>query len=640
MARCHGRRPIRWKNARDSLKTEAVPNLRRATAAILGRSDLDIDLVPVGASIDEAVAAIPANAEAIFVTPLWHLSSSDFDLLADALIERRLPSFSTRGREDVEQGILATLRRQENYIRRARRVALNIQEVLAGADPGDLAVEFSRNQALTINMATARAIGVSPTFYSMTEAELLNEEPAQAVRTISLADVMREASRVNTDLLAADQSVAAGFKQVRQARGALLPQLSISGGASMIDSDRADQIVGLNPERRASVGASLDQLIYSDDVKAGYAIQRELQNQRSEERAELRLDVILEAAGNYLDVLRAKTIERIQKGNLRLTRSNLELAQSRVEIGQAGREELFRWESQIATNRKAVVEAAAFRSQAEIAVNRVLNRPIEETFFTREVGLDDPELVSGFEQIRPYIESPRAFRIFRSFMVRDAFEYSPELKQLDALVRAQERELAASNRAFYVPTIGVGATVEQFVRGGVGSQPPPEFPGLFADRTNWQLFASAQLPLFQGYSMRARRGRAELELDSTRLQQEAIRQRVEERVRSVLHQTGASFVGIDLTRDGAEAASRNLELVRQRYAAGIVDILTLLDAQTQALGADLAVANALFDYLIDLMGTQRAVGRFDYYRSPADRQLFLDELREFFAVSGYTVRSP
>jgi outer membrane protein len=107
--------------------SEAVPNLRSATAAILRRSDLDIDLVPVGSSIDEAVAAIPTNAEAIFVTPLWHLSSSDFDLLAAALIERRLPSFSTRGREDIEQGILAKLRRQENYIRRAPRVALNIQ---------------------------------------------------------------------------------------------------------------------------------------------------------------------------------------------------------------------------------------------------------------------------------------------------------------------------------------------------------------------------------------------------------------------------------------------------------------------------------------------------------------------------------
>jgi outer membrane protein TolC len=420
----------------------------------------------------------------------------------------------------------------------------------------------------------------------------------------------------------------------------LLPQLSISGSASMIDRDRADEILGLNPERRAAVGAEFEQLIYSDDVKAEYAIERELQDLRSEERAELRLDVIFEAAANYIDVLRAKTVERIQTDNLRLTRSNLELAQSRVEIGEAGREELFRWESQIATNRKSVVEASAIRSQAEIAVNRVLNRPIEETFFTTEVGLNDPELVSGFEQIRPYIESPGAFQVFRAFMVRDAFENSPELKQLDAAVRAQERELKASNRAFYVPTVGIGANVEQFARGGAGSQPLPEFPNLFADRTNWNLFASAKLPLFQGYSMRARRGRAELELDSTRLQQEATRQRVEQRVRSLLHQTGASFVGIDLTRDGSEAAGLNLELVRERYAAGVVDILRLLDAQTQSLVADLAVANALFDYLIDLMGTQRAVGRFDYYRSPADRQLFLDELREFFAVSGYTVRSP
>ena len=44
--------------------------------------------------------------------------------------------------------------------------------------------------------------------------------------------------------------------------------------------------------------------------------------------------------------------------------------------------------------------------------------------------------------------------------------------------------------------------------------------------------------------------------------------------------------------------------------------------------------------LMDLMGTQRAVGRFDYYRSPADRQQFLDELTEFYVVSGYTVRTP
>ncbi len=140
--------------------------------------------------------------------------------------------------------------------------------------------------------------------------------------------------------------------------------------------------------------------------------------------------------------------------------------------------------------------------------------------------------------------------------------------------------------------------------------------------------------------MRARRSRAEIELEEVTLQRDAARQRIEQRLHSILHQTGASFVGIDLTRDAAEAADRNIELVTDRYAEGIVDILRLLDAQTQALVADLAAANAVFNYLIDLMGTQRAVGRFDYYRSPDDRQTFLNQLRNFFTESGYRVRNP
>ncbi len=358
--------------------TEAIPDLDSKIEDVLQPSNLEIQTVSVGVSLDQALAAIPSNAEAVFVTPLWQLSDSDAERLAQALIERKLPSFSMRGRDEVERGLLATIWPEHNHIRRARRVGLNMQQVLAGVPAAELPVEFFRNETLTINMATARAIGVSPTFYLMTEAELLNEEPAKAARTVSLSDVVQEAGQVNLDLLVADRNVAAGLQLVRQARARLLPQFGLSASASVIDKDRADQLLGLNPQRRAAAGASFDQLIYSDDVKAGYDIERNLQDLRFEERAQLRLDVILEAAESYLNVLRAKTIERIQKDNLRLTRSNLELAQARVEIGQAGREELFRWESQIATNRKDVVGASAIRNQAELAVNRVLNRPIEE----------------------------------------------------------------------------------------------------------------------------------------------------------------------------------------------------------------------------------------------------------------------
>ena len=54
----------------------------------------------------------------------------------------------------------------------------------------------------------------------------------------------------------------------------------------------------------------------------------------------------------------------------------------------------------------------------------------------------------------------------------------------------------------------------------------------------------------------------------------------------------------------------------------------------------MAAANAVFDYLLDLMGVQRAAGRFDYYRSPQERQDFLNRVEAYFNQAGYKVRRP
>ena len=566
---------------------ETVPELRRNSARQLAPLGLEVQQVLVGRSLEEALAKIPPDAEAVYIAPLLQLPPGDFDRLVQALIERKLPSFSLWGRSEVEKGVLASLALDLDLERLARRIALNMHRVLLGEQAQDLSIDFEKDERLTINAATARAIGVYPSFAIETVADILYPETTDVARSLSLSAVVREASQVNLDLAAADRSVAAGLQLVREARSGLLPQADVSALGSFIDRDRAESSLGRQGQRQASGTAGFSQLIYSEQVKAGYHVERNLQDLRQEEREQLRLDVVLEAAESYLNVLRAKMVERIQRNNLGLTRSNLELAQARVELGAAGREEVFRWESQIATNRKDVIDAGATRNQAEIAVNRVLNRPIEESFATEEAGLDDPELVTSFEQIRPYIENRQSFRIFRRFMVTQAFEGSPELRQLEAGIRAQQRALLATRRAFYVPTVGLQADLTGFKNGGAGSSPPelPEMSGLsfpLPNSLNWSVGLSVTLPVFQGGALRARRTRAQIQLDELNLQRQAARQRVEQRVRSVLHKTGASFAGIDLSRDAAEAARRNLELVTDSYRQGVINIITLLDAQNRA----------------------------------------------------------
>lgn len=110
--------------------------------------------------------------------------------------------------------------------------------------------------------------------------------------------------------------------------------------------------------------------------------------------------------------------------------------------------------------------------------------------------------------------------------------------------------------------------------------------------------------------------------------------RVEERIRSSMFQAAASFPGIRLSREAAEAAKKNLELVVDQYSRGAVDIIKLLNSQNAALTATESAANAVYEFLIDLMNIQRAVGKFDYFLYEEDRAAWFDRLRSFFDKAG------
>jgi len=611
---------------------EAIPSAQSVVSQRARKLQMEATLVPVADSVPEVLARIPEDTEAVIVSPLLNLTSDQLEILIAGLNGRNLPTFSVEGRSEVVMAMLASLYSSDDAVRRSRRIALNLQETLAGSDPGEMSIEFTRESGLVINMKTARQINISPKYSTLLEAELLNEEDTQYTRRLSLGAVVREASTVNLDLAAADRTVAAAEASVREARAPLLPQINLSGSASLIDKDRAETFPTV-AQKELSGTLSGRQLLYSDQAWANYSIEKSFKELRIEERQQLHLDVIQEAASSYLNVLRAQTIVRIQKENLNLTRSNLSVASSRVEIGAAGREEVFRWESQIAANQRDVVDAEALRKQAGFAVNRILNRPLNENFATVEATLKDPELVDSFEALSPYVDNPRGFALYSEFMASEALEVAPEIKQLDASIQARKRDLTAAKRSFYLPDFDLLGGIDITDRRGAGSELPP---GL--NNTDWVVGINASIPIFQGGGRIARVNRAQRQVEELSLQREAVSQRVEQRIRSSLETANASFLGIELSRTQSRAAKENFDLVKDSYAAGVVGILDLLDAQNQSLVAELGSANAVYRYLLDLMQVQRAAGRFDYFRSPQEREDFLSRLDQLFRQKGVIVK--
>jgi outer membrane protein TolC len=615
---------------------EAMPEIRRNLRRHLASEGIDLTIITLKGEATPALAALPKDTDAVYITPLL-LPAARFRQLIDGLIARKLPTFSYLGYGEVEQGVLASAAPATDFSRLARRTALNLQRILLGENAARLPATMPRQEQLTLNLATARAIGFSPTWDILIEAQKLFAEPTDTAHRWSLTSVVREAVAINLALAAADRKVAAGLEDIRKARAKLLPHLDLSATGLMIDQDRAAASFGTQAERSLSTAVELRQSLYSEPAWANLDIQRHAQTGRRQEWRQLRLDIIREAAAAYLNVLRAKTLQTVQRNNLRVTRSNLDLARSRREIGFSSPAEVYRWENQLAHDRRALIDADVARAQAGIALNRVLHRPLEENFTTAGQGLDDPVLMVGDPRLYAQLATPAAFAHFRDFMVAQGLRASPELKRLDAAIAARQRARTAARRAFWVPDLSLRAGVTQLLgEEGEGVDSPfRQLKGLIpvdipeADDTSWNVALKLSLPLFAGGARWAEVIQTDRQLERLHLERSALAARLEQRIRSALQNSRASHAGIRLSRQGARAAGKNMELVTDAYSRGVVSILELLDAQNAALAAEQSAANAVYDFLLDLMNVQRSVGQFDFFLGASEREAWFRRLDRF-----------
>ena len=237
-------------------------------------------------------------------------------------------------------------------------------------------------------------------------------------------------------------------------------------------------------------------------------------------------------------------------------------------IGPASAGEVARWEAQVAASRQEVIRANAQRNLAEIELNRLLHRPLEESFATEEAGLTSVLLLAGEPNLLTYMDDPFSFRTLRAFLVDEAYRAAPELGQFEAGISAQELALKSAQNAFWSPTLALQGTVSNlFSEGGVGTTfapvlPPgtPDLSGLFpqANDLSWSVGLKISLPIFSGGSRWAESARASEALAELVVQRSATEERIEQRVRSALHRAGASYASIALSQDAARTAMRSL----------------------------------------------------------------------------------
>ncbi|ANM30239.1 hypothetical protein ABI59_12585 [Acidobacteria bacterium Mor1] len=621
----------------DELFIEGIPELEQYTAAAAATLGIELVTIPIKGSASDVLRRLPADIETAYLTPAIRMPAAEFDKLIQGFNQRKIPTFSLLGEAEVRRGVLAGVGRQADQLRVARRLALNIQRVLLGDNPSKLPVTLEEPDGLMLNLATAREIGVYPRWRVLIEAELINDDRTERGRDVSMADAVQAAVTANLNLTAFDRSVAAGQETIEQARSAFRPQAQASVSGVQIDQDRAAASFGQQPERTGTATVGVSQLIYGDGARANLKIAREGQRSLVEQREALMLDIALDTSVAFLNVLRAETLERIQRDNLKLTESNLELARRRERIGSAGPADVYRWESRLASDRSSVITASNQTRAARNVLNQLMNRPQEEPFHAVVPDLDDKGMFPDYNRIETYVDNPQAFGLFREFSVGEGLDRSPDLRALDAAIAAQDRVLLAARRSFWAPEVSLSGEVsERFEQSGAGL--PMSGTGVpIADRNNWSIGLSAALPLYVGGARDAETRQARETVAQLRFERDLVRQQVELGIRTALYDAVSTYQAIELTREAADAADKNLELIADSYTRGVVPVINLLDAQNAQLVAAQSAENSVFDFIIDMMEVQRATNNFDFFESDEERKAWFQRLDGFIEERGGTV---
>ncbi|WP_268122570.1 TolC family protein [Roseivirga pacifica] len=572
------------------------------------------------------------SLDALYLSGGFLLTDNEIKSLADTLIARGIPSFTTTHANDVVLGLLATNQSTENDDQIIRRVALNIEAIINGENPSELPLFLDGQQGLTINYNTSEQLGLSIRYSLLATTTLVGDlGKSMAEVTYDLPTVINEVIESNLNLQASSKSVALSEQDVKSAKSNYLPDVTATASSTYVDPEIAKISNGQNPEYQTQTAVTLNQTIYSPDASAGVRINRELKEAQQKQYEADQLNTIFEASNAYFNTLLAKATLIINEQNLELTKNNLKIATHNYEAGQAGKPDVLRFRSQLAQNTQSLIESVTGLKQTYFDLNQLLNQPM-----TREIEVEDVFLDQGtferynYDELKTILDNPNYFNAFSEFLVLEAKKNSPELQALDYNLNANDFSLRRAANGRFAPTLALQGQYQYYIdRSGAGAEPSiPGFPAI--PESNYYVGLNLSLPIFERNIQNINKQTATIQREQIMLNKQNTQLGLERNVNVAVLQLINQIANLEVSKVSEEAARETLELTQDAYSRGAVNVVQLLDAQTNYLRARIANATAVYTYLISALQLERTIGYFFMLHTEEENQDFMQRFITYF----------
>ena len=576
-------------------------------------------VVPVNhKNLSASLAKIPADVDSVYVTPMFNLTVEQRKELYNYVNGRKLYSFSSVGKEDVQLGAMLGTSTPDVDRKLAEATSFSIHSVLHGKSVKTEKIKFYDNDVIFYNKDTGKLLGYAAPLRLLNNAEVISNAPKTVY---DLSYIFNKLEESNLDIARKKFLVSAARRATTAAYLKYLPTLRLDLGHQTYNSDYAKSYSDV-PIRAGQFTVGIDQIIYSPDIVTNIIVKHKKLNFDKAEKTLVEQNIGLEIGTMYLDTLILENMIKVQEEYVNEVRENLAISRVREKTGKCGYEEVLRWSGAVSTAEKKLLSMKADYNNIKIHINKLLYKDQKEEFYLKPLTATDPAFYTSDLHVIDHVRTPEKLNKFVDMLVEEVIYLSPETSKLKAAIAMKKAEMSNYAQKFFMPNAkltyeyttqfdrdlpyeNVGhlalAQTYQNSHGTMGS------PWLNLDKNYGRFMIMAQWKPIEGGQKIAEIARCKAELNELNAYLEQVNTEIEMNVREVVNRAISKYFIIEKSYKAMFAEAENYKMVKAQYLKGEAPIMQLVDAQNTYTKSKVEALNSQYEFFKELIWVQRGL---------------------------------
>ena len=629
------------------------PNWEKSISAKLKEKNCDLNFVviPVNSNVNASLSKIPSDVDSVFVTPLYNLSAEQRKDLYKSITNKKLPSFSSVGREDVNIGAMLGTSTFDVDKKLAEATSFNIHGVLHGNAEKKEKIPFYDDKIIFYNEDTGEAVNYVAPLRLLNNSTTITHKKLPVYDLAYLLDTLDEN---NLDIARKQYLISAARRSVASAYLRYLPTLRIDLGWQHYNDGYAESYSGV-PYQVGQFTLAMDQVIYSPDLVTNIIVKHKKLKFDKAEHALMKANTEYQTANLYIETLMLENMIKVQEEYVQETREILAMARVREKTGKCGYEEVFRWAGEVSEAEKKLLAMRADYDNLKVHINKLLNQDQRTLFTFKPLTASDPAFFTTDLHIIDHVRNPKKLEKFTEMLVDEVIYLSPETTKLKAAIAMKKAEMSNYVQKFVMPnaklSLEYGSQFDRHLpyenaahnqlKSGTASAMsgqamaqatasadwtnPMTVPSIFGagaqgfsngwynspylnlDKTSFRVLVAAQWKPIEGGHKFAEIGRCKAELNELNAYLEEVNTEIEMQVRSVVNRAIAKYFTVEKSYKAMFAQAENYQAVKAKYLQGKVPVNQISDAHDLYFQAKLDAMNSQYEFFKELIWVQRGL---------------------------------